>query len=233
MANDIKVELDTKAFDAALNKYMDITSKSIVDVLNMKAYVIAAESLNATIKTNPQDIERDLGKVIAVKWINKKGKQKTSKQISGGVKSRTTSAPLAVLLVNKRQGKLGKPGLYGNNMKAAIIKLINRRKKSVAFLRSGWVPAIKILSRLAKNASTTPQDTTMRGEAKGGAIPARDELVSWAEIWNSVKGGKQESGFVHKKLQEALQFAIDKETASMYEYMERKLQEAADKTINK
>lgn len=224
-----KVTVDTRGFNMAFKKYMQECKRDIVDVVNTKAYFIARNAVQMTEAVDKNKIEQEL-RAASELYPN---------------------APLAAILaakaqnrtrISKKTGKQlkDKAGLYGSRMTAAMEKIIRVHKASSNFLRSGWIPAIKALERVAeKGGAPRYPNTKTYGTPKGGARSARQNST-WrpsSEIWNSVTGGIKKHGLdkqsnpsaVQKILQEGLQKAINKEEASMKAYVEKKLAARAAK----
>ena len=109
--------------------------------------------------------------------------------------------------------------------------MINRRIRSINFLRSTWIPAIKKLGLLVPQKGGPRPDSKVKaaGAIKGGAKGAKPGIMTYSEIWSDVKGGKTLSSRVVSIMTKGLQLAINKEIASMKQYVEKKLEQNADK----
>src|SRR5205807_1063675 len=83
-------------------------------------------------------------------------------------------APLAALIINARRGAKGQPGLRGPAMEEAINAFVASRLRSIAFLKSGWIGAIKKMIPYADRRGGPRQDRTAKeyGQAKGDAKPS-------------------------------------------------------------
>lgn len=206
-----KATLDTRQFDKTLKEYMQFTKRSVAEVANAKCWFIARNATNTTKAVDRSKIDAELD---APSRIN-------------------PEAPLAAILVNKQLRGKGMKGVSGSQMQAAIKKLKAARKRSINFLRSGWLPAVRILEYHLKKgdiqfskryAPKLNRQTKQFGREKGAAIYARPERErTFAEIENAVYGGKKPSPRVHDLIVEGLQKAITQEVASMKTYIERKL----------
>lgn len=137
-------KIDFTQWNKALKPYLSVTTRTLPDLLNKKAYYIARRALYETPATPGSVIRSSLG------TIRRRNKQIVSMKLTRGTGSGNTEAPLAALVINARLGKEGKKGLYGAAMRAAIASFIGARARSRAFLKSGWLPAVKAL----KNAFT-------------------------------------------------------------------------------
>lgn len=214
----VKVDVDLKEFNKAMSEYMQFAKKAPSEVINSKCYFIAR---NATFTTGASN------------------KEKIRSELTSPSK-KNPNVPLAAILVNKQLKTKGKKGLSGKEMGTAIKKFINKRISSINFLRSGWLPAIKILQTAIQRGDITfskkfqpPVNRVVkqRGKDKGNAVYARSNTDRcYAEIENSVQGSNGISTpDVQKRLMDGLQAAVDKEVKSMRDYIERKYNEAAKK----
>lgn len=210
----ITVNVDTSKFDRAMAEYMKYTSRSLVDAVNSHAYYAARSATQTTHAADANKIKEDL--------------QIASKKYPG--------APLAAILVNRDLGKKGKRGLYGEKMAKAVEKFIKVRVAHRNFLRSGWIPAIKLLAGLVPQktkAAKIPAGTDKKGRTFGGAKPARysSSISNWntiATVWNSAVGKDADAKSI-RYLEEGAQEAINREVESMRQYIQRKQEEAAHK----
>ncbi len=226
---------DQTTFNSVLDSYLAVTSRTLSSALNTKAYYIARGAARVTDKVAVATIEAQLGKIISVERISKKGTKynRKSLQLTMGRDSR---APLAGLIINKRRGQAGEPGLQGRDMRDAIKRLLGARKKSVAFIASGWIPAIKTLARYAEKVGGAPSDLETGkqfGAKKGMADPAKAGNKMIARIINSAMGKTANSRAAHAKHgSRGLQRAFDAETASMLQYLRDRL-DTPTKTANR
>src|SRR3990167_6345896 len=139
---------DQSQFDAALKAHLANTSRTIERVINGRAYFVALAAIRLTVKVSAAKIEAELGRIVRVEKISKKGRKYNRKQLQL-TPGRDGRAPLAALIINKRLGRgetfhgLSGRGAYGREMRDAIKYLIGVRKRSVAFIASGWIPALR------------------------------------------------------------------------------------------
>ena len=132
-------------------------------------------------------------------------------------------------IINKRRGARGEKGLYGKDMTKAIAVVNAARLKSRAFLKSGWLWAIKTLEPLAEKRGVPRVDRSAKriGQAKGSAIPARQGWRVVSKIINTVTSAWDKREGADKIAEPALQRAFNAETQSTKEYIERKQRESA------
>ena len=213
-------KMDTREFDATMRRYRELSRKDPAIICNTKAFFIARGATRLTPKADKEKIKKELGAIV------QRGKTKGALKL---VSARDYDAPLVALIINAQRGK-GK-GLYGVEMTEAIRKFIANRMRSIAFLKSGWLPAIKGLAALVPNKRNAPpidRSAKQFGEAKGSFRPARDS--SWktvSTIINSAGANENNKGALIRYGGPALQQAVNDEEASMREYVERKLRETA------
>ena len=218
----VKIKIDTRDFDKALAEYMTFSKKSVADIINTKLYYIARNATMTTQKSDPAKIRGELE----------------------GPSRSYPSAPLGAIIVNKQLKLAGKKGKSGDGMIKAMEGLIKKRISYINFVRSGWKNAIKQIEAYLKTtgeyrfANRWSQNAPFdRGAMKkktipsmGKAIVARIERIGrvYGEIQNNVSGKDGKPSITPIK-QEGLQKAVDKETASMRVYIERKLNDGAQR----
>jgi len=147
---------------------------------------------------------------------------------------KNSKVPALALIINKVRGKHGEKGLYGDEMRKAIKTVLALRLKAVGFIRSGWLPAIRAFARYSKYGGRSAdipgksEVANIKGSKKGGATvsPART-LTPKAIFWNSAGGMEKHRGALEKYGAQALSMAFDSETASMKQYIEKKMREGA------
>jgi len=219
---------DQSKFDAALDEYLKVTDRTVTEVLNTKAYYIARKALWFTKRADSGSIAKELGNLVSVTSISTRGRLTTRKTLNL-VGADQHDAPLAALIVNKRLGK--GHGLYGAAMEKAIRNLLASRMRSIAFLKSGWLPAIRVLSLYAKDKSNDSipagnEGARIYGREKGAAYPAVEGTSSIvATIINSAIAAHDKKDALQLFGSKALQTAFDDEAADMESYMARKLED--------
>ena len=205
----ITVNVDTREFDRTFKQYMSYSKRSFAEACNQHAYYIARDAVLLTTGADKN--------VIRAKME--------------GPSASYPSAPLVAILVNSQLGKQGKKGLTGAKMTQAMERFIKKTQSHVNFVKSGWLPAIKILASVVpkKGGSKIPRGTDKAGRNFGGATKATEATFSpIAWIWNSISPTRNKST-VQKIVEEGAQKAMKMETNSMKIYIERKQQEASRK----
>lgn len=239
--------LDTREYDETLKKYIKLTSKTVAEAANSMAYYVARNAVATTIRADKNKMERHLGRYIKVTGPNKKGVVRTRRQMSFAKMKNNTGATRAFLIINARRAKRGLPPLTGSKMRTAAKKMIMARIRSINFVRSAWLPAIKKLAkwvrigRMGKGANEDSNfakiegEVRVKGKEKGDARPAYPQesmLEATAIIVNSVGGGRpfggqkgKNSTFVQEEKMKGLKLAIEQEMRSKMLYIEKKLKE--------
>ncbi len=217
----VSFKVNTAEFQRTLRRYREFSKRDLATIVNTKALFIARRALRETPKADKAKIAKELGRII------KTGKNAGKLRLAKGSQH---DAPLAALIINKRLGT-GR-GLRGEAMAKTIRSFIASRMRSIAFLKSGWIPAIKALSPFAELRGAPRQGPApvQYGRPKGSGTPARGS--TWnpkAIIENAAGDNKENRGALITYGGPALQAAVDAETASMKEYIGRKLTESAAK----
>lgn len=222
---------DQTQFNQILKAYMAHSSRDVVTAMNTKGFYIARAATRMTYKAGKERIETGLGTVVTVTKTSKSGRTYNRKSLDLNMGTTHTDAPLAALIINARMGRSKKPGLYGSAMKAAIKKMISARKRSNAFLASGWIDAIKKLEPLAdrgKKPQMAPASEMRRyGVAKGDATPAVMGPVIAVKLENKAETKRDKKDALGKYASAGLAQAFESEANSMMQYIEQKLAAAA------
>lgn len=229
------MKLNTKEWDRVWPVYMQVSKRDLAETINTKLLFIAFGALARTPKADIVAMREELGVGIEqthqrVRFL-KSGKIKRGKVIQRDVFLKRGRAPLLALIINARRGREGKPGLYGSEMADAVRRLWIARKMSVAFLKSGWLPAIKTLLPLVpdrKGILYRDRSAKQRGAPKGYAVPAnRNTWNPSGRIVNTASAERDHKAALIKYGGPALQAAFDYEVASMKVYIELKLAKSA------
>ncbi len=202
MASPIKFKVDMREFTSTLRKYTLLSKRDVPTICNTKAFYIARRATVETPAVTAQEIR---------KFIGQNGGETIGK------------------IINKRRGARGEKGLYGQDMTKAIALVRAARLRSRAFLKSGWLWAVKILEPLAERRGIPKVDRAAKkmGKAKGTAIPATQGWRVASKIINTVTAAWDNEEGAAKYAEPALQRAFNAETQSMKDYIERKQHETA------
>lgn len=193
------------------------------EIVNGQGLALASRALRSTEKASANDIATALGQIATERRISKKGKV-TLKRIY-----RTDLSSLAHILVNWKRSKKGQEKIWGTELDRAARRLIGARLRAVAFIRSGWIFAIRALSGIVGYADrrdklSRGESARMTGQPKGYAKPARRALSDFVtcEIANTAllsHDGRNPYPVAEKGLAKAVQETI----LDMRRHMEEKL----------
>lgn len=206
---NVQFKIDDREFKRTLAKYATVSKRSIPEIVNTKAFFVARRAVVETEKADSAKVRR---------FFNK-----GTQEIVGKI-------------INARRGKAGKKGLYGDAMVEAQMMMKATRLRSIAFIKSGWLPAIKTLEKLVKykrgaakseEGKATGRATIVgnpKGKAKpavGGGWTAKAIITNLADARHDTRKALLEKGGA------ALQKAIQFETDSMKEYILNKMRQDA------
>jgi len=217
-----------RKFDAALLECVRASSRTAAAVINGHALRIAFGAQKFTPKADAGKIGLELSEMTEYFERQKSGRTVKRKIMA----INAPGAPLVALLVNKQRGRQRKKGLYGPEMAEAVRKFISGRKRTVAFLKSGWLPAIKLLaqivpSRYRGGGISVDYSVKQYGAAKGRVTPAVESDSPTAIIENlvGVSGSQSEhhNAALMKYGRPALEAAFRLETVSMMDHLKTKL----------
>ena len=215
------IEDNLSEFDETFNEYLKWQSRQPADIVNAKLYFV------------------DLQWMRNIKFADKA-------QIALKLRNASTtypSAPSAGILVNMERKAKGKKGLNGAKMTLAIENFIKKEQSKTMFLRSGCLPAVKILDLYNKRgdiqfvkrfAPKKPVGVKQYGRPKGTAIPAISNRPRvYGSITNLVGQGKQDTSTAQPIIIAGLRTGVNLEMISMRQYIERKHREQFDKMKRK
>jgi len=230
----VSFKINTREFDKTLKEYYQFHKRHTVpDIVNKKALYIARGAMRETYRPNKITIGKALSDLVYVFKNTKKGavKKLATRKTYNAFGAQSGEAPIAALIINFLRGKRGKKGLFGAEMKKAIKKLITKRQQAVAYLASGWIPAIKRLDPLVKRKSDAPAiDKDVRAlkkSARGSGTAATEARPVAQIVSEAIASFSTTKDPLGKYGEPALQRAFDKETASMKQNIEDEMRKAA------
>lgn len=203
------VQIDTRQAEAVLREYARWSRRDWADILNNKALDVAFRALPETPKANLAEVQAVVNKEWWPKYI--------AKRITKGVS-----------FTVKRKGEKIKKGFKGAFTRAQARevskRIISARSRSIAFIKSGWLPAIKRLFPLARDrvSRRSAGGAKQYGVAKGSANPAIAGDHPFAQIVNSTIGADR-VGVA------PLQRAVNGSALDMAAYIARKMEDRARK----
>lgn len=193
-------------FNARFREYMRKSSREPALAVNTKNFFIARGAVRATPQADKE-----------------------------AIKQFATDKVLIGKMINRRRKANSEPGLRGPEMAAAIGALIKARIRSIAFLKSGWLPAIKALESVVdkkyrRGAAPAPKKSVkVLGAVKGYGRKANPGWSVRSTIANTISmdGGdsrkEAKSKAMAKHADPALAKSVQDEIASMEKYLNGKL----------
>jgi len=207
-----KIEFDTSKMTRALTEYQAATKKDFTEVVNRAAMNTAFRAAQFTKKADKSSIQALENQPWWPRYIAKYFREKghTFVKTSSAKKFGPGKSTIRRFVKGSSYTKA--------EARALSRRIIGARVRAISFIRSGWIPAIRILAPFAKVQLRV--DAKQRGQAKGDAKPAKVSINPTAHISNSVKGSGKIGGA-------ALQQAIDFVAKDMIEYARKKMIETA------
>ena len=195
------IKVDTRSLEAAIRELQKNSNKSLAQIVNKKLGYIVGNALKLTVKASAQAI-------VAKMNVKVKGR----------------NATLGALIVNKKLGEKGLPGLKGQKMREAIAKLKAQRKNAINYARASWVWALRTILGVTGGSMTNIKAT---GKYRSVARPAPKvgNTNVKASAWSNITHDNEK---ITKVLEIGLQKAIDKEADSTWAHIaEKALQKEA------
>lgn len=200
---------DQSRFDELLTQEVIFTRRNYIDAINTHAYFIARKAL----------------------WLTKKADAaRLRAELEGPAKFTDGTLGEAIMLARYR--KQGGWPSSGSAFASDIARLIAAKTRSVGFLKSGWLPAIRTLEHFTVNksqAAPLDRDARVYGQEKGSGYPAVAGDIMTAQITNSAGTEKAKgTAALHKYGSAALDTAFYDEAERMKEFIHRRLREQFD-----
>lgn len=196
---------DQSQFDALLAEELKHTKRTFSEALNTHAYFIARKALWHTRKADKSAVQT---------------------QLTARPQYAQADSLAEAILIARYNAQGGWPG-SGAEFERAVRRLVSGRLRSIAFLKSGWIPAIRILETFTTSKSgAAPRDSEARvyGQEKGSAQPAVDGEQMTARIVNEAVAKGDEGGRALAKFGgDGLDLAFYDEAGRMKDYIEKKL----------
>lgn len=194
----LKVELDrvsAQRFTDALRLYAKARrDKDYAYIVNRAARNVAMWAANKTKVADAAKLAWQLGATMSTtiaRNTKKNGWTRSKKPKAKLEWQDDFKSSLAARIVNARLKKKGSDLVWGKELKDKAKRLIMARRRSVGFTKSGWLPAIRDISKAIRDMKgMQPQsDASIRGADKGYGLPATKGTVGpVAEIGNNAKG---------------------------------------------
>ena len=203
-----KNEVDDAMFLRTLEKYKKWSGKNLPEICNTKSYWIARNTMQFTRKADAAEIDK-----FAKYW------------------PRSGRTIIKIYKLNPGPGDLTKKGKWKQSYKRKYMnKLSKYRKRSIGYLRSGWVETLKKTGGWAKQRKSF-KGVRQKGLKKGFCKPAAKNHWTIDCTFGSTVGWKPRQAEATKKYaQPAFRKAFKKEAIGMARYIIRKMAEAKRKS---
>lgn len=231
-----KLEIDSRQFQKALEMYLPTTRKSLAEVLNQRAFNIAARTIDS-MKPAPggEQAARTRIKTYLNEQLSTRIRQVKSGKNKGKFKRRGSKANQLArvnLIIQARRSKKGLPGLHGQGMASAEGKFKQAAQVGVGFLKSPFVAVIKGLLdyvRFRKVQTRWGRISVWPGSKGYGTVnpanPGINPVVTMKTNWAT----KGQPSKVQSLTLPHLQAAFNAEASEMMRHVQEKLQRDADR----
>ena len=223
-----RLQIDMRQFQSALKEYKEVSTRTAAQILNEKAFYIALGAMNQTTKASRAAIEE-----LGVDGYRLVKNRKTGALRRGKMILTPNASARAIYLGRKFRGsgpeiaaKARAHFKSSAEIDKSVVRFLGARIRSIAFLKVGWLPALKRLVRFGKK--SIPFDAKQKGRPKGRAVVATAKSLT-ALIENSANPEGKNSPAAQTMMVQALQKSVNAEAQSMREYIARKMQGVADK----
>jgi hypothetical protein len=213
-------------FNDALDRYLAASKHTVVYVINKKSFFIARKALWYSAKTDRHRVKGELGRMVSSRRTTASGRTVRSRSLELTPSRDYEGVPLAKLILIGRYRKSGAWPKGEAAWESAIRNLIASRERSTAYLKSGWLPAIRFLANFVPNKSGQPQidsEAKQYGSEKGGAEAAAEGNQAIARIINSAFARHDVKNSLEKFGSRALDIAFYDEANSMLEFLDEEL----------
>jgi hypothetical protein len=238
----------SEEFTRTLNQYAGLTKKTPSEICDKKSYYIIRRAIWHTHKADIEEMREQLGETKAMELHNIKSGKRFSRSKKNIKSFFSTGAgdqgvPLLAMIIQKRAGHSSKGSPWKGVSRAsgaarmleAMRHVWNARARSIAFIKSCWIPARELFKGRAGGGGRglPPSEGAaiggpkVIGVPKGGGTPASVVWKAKAVFWNSASTKRDHKGAVFQYGEPALQQAFDEETADTMREVERRLKEHA------
>jgi hypothetical protein len=205
------IKFDLREFQTKLQKCVEVSRRSPVQVINSHAYQIVKKAMDATPKASRGDIQQAMGAELVSQRVRKGKIQRRYKY---------SPRPIVYALVNARQKKLHRAPFFGSAMAEAAKKFISGKLKAVGSLANGWRGALRSFARaIGQSAGAAGPKVKHPGIGKPAQPGDKIEAVFEYNLLVSRTGSKQ----IDPRVEKALEKAFAGEEAEMKRHLEEKL----------
>lgn len=222
-----ELTVSIQEFNRVAERLIATSERTYPKFINGQALRVVSFAVKLTGKANAEKIQRQLGTLKTESEVGKfyKNGKRTA---SGFIRLKKTDwhrmeLTLAARIINARRKHAGEPMLWGKALAESARKMTAARARSVAFIKSGWIPAIQALVSVTpykdKTVSTSADGARIKGVPKGYAKPARFTISSTVtcEVGNTalLAVGKFSAGNPMPIAEKGLRAAMDLTTRDM------------------
>jgi len=189
----LTVRVDTTDLMAAIQWAAKHTSRSHEAVVNGQLLALAKRAIKFTHKASKASIDK-LNERVVVGHTLRNVSTKTGKMgrlLKKPKKIFSEAKTFAELIIIKRFRQHKQPVPKRDVIRQLADKMIAARKRSIGFIKSGWIPAIRTLINWERElrwaallTSNSRDGAKIFGGEKGGAIPAKAGALASGTIWN-------------------------------------------------
>lgn len=231
-----KIQINTRNFTEALKFLKENTKRDLQEVLNQRAFNIAARTLDS-LKPDPGAEQSTRARIK--NYLNQQLTSRVRLATSGKRKgkfikrgSRANQLVRANLIIQARRKKMGQKGLYGAKMADAEGRFKTAAQVGVGFLKTPFLPIIRGLQALVKYKRVKTRwgriSVWPGSDGYGRIKPAQNSMnpsVEMSMAWK-VSGAPTK---VQRMVVPKLQASFDAEAREMVRHTNEKLQATADK----
>lgn len=176
--------------------------------------------MGASKKTLPEIVNTKA--FFSAQGAMKKTRQADKKDIRRWVKDWNQSAATIIKSYKLKRGKFTRAEY--------IKKMVKYRTTRVGYLQAGWISALKVLGRIIRMKPFLKGMGKQKGKFKGKVIAGkRNSINPQCTIINSTGFTGSQARALKKYGEPALRAALAAESASMKQYVEKKMREAGRK----
>jgi hypothetical protein len=212
--------IDMREFNRAAELCIAHSERTYPQFINGQLLAVTSQAIKQTEKADANRIAYEMAGNVRTKLrtSRKTGKRSATRQYD------VIETSLAARIINARLKASGMPLIWGKELAKAARRMIGARLRAVAFIRSGWVYAVRTLSREVGYSSGRADAAAMRGQPKGYAIPAK-RVVSGAVTGTAVNTALiQNERTPMPVAMRGLQAAINYVARDMLDHLQKKLQ---------
>lgn len=218
------IDIDVRQWQQAARELQATSKRSLPDFLNGQALAVAVRALKLTKQASRADIETELGQIATEVRTSNRGRN-AGKVRRGTRVLRDDSLAERILLAHFRD--TGEWLAKGRSIMDRARALIGKRVRSISFVRSGWIPAVRKLTGIVRQkpakAGGGIAGAKQFGRDKGTARPAIWKFgIMHAEIENSIPGHARGKA-VDKVATDGLRVALQESARDMIETLAKRL----------